>query len=122
MVREDEAARAAGFDGALAGRFLRRPNAGYCHSVWSETVLSYQSPHIGPAGDRLGGAGDFYQPSSELEAEAQAYVLGGKTGSTTPLPNETPEQRRERMLQATMSRLKKEEEELERSCGTTGPS
>ncbi|KAI5829098.1 WLM-domain-containing protein [Schizophyllum commune Tattone D] len=71
---------------------------------------------------RLGGAGDFYQPSSELEAEAQAYVLGGKTGSTTPLPNETPEQRRERMLQATMSRLKKEEEELERSCGTTGSS
>ena len=70
----------------------------------------------------LAGSGDAYQPSSELEAEAQAYVLGGRTGSTTPLPNETPEQRRERMLQATMSRLKKEEEELERSCGTTGSS
>ena len=61
MVREDEAAGAAGFDGALAGRFLRRPSAGYFHSVWSETVLPYQSPHIGPAGDRLGGAGGMRQ-------------------------------------------------------------
>ncbi|KAL1739800.1 WLM domain-containing protein [Schizophyllum fasciatum] len=72
---------------------------------------------------RLDGAGDMYEPSSELEAEARAYVLGGKAGSATPLPNESAEQRRERMLQATMSRLQKEEEELEQSCGTrTGSS
>ena len=91
------------------------------NSLLNREVAQFETSRADGA-HRLGGAGDFYQPSSELEAEAQAYVLGGKTGASTPLPNETPEQRRERMLQATMSRLRKEEEELERSCGTTGSS
>ncbi|KNZ75166.1 Ubiquitin and WLM domain-containing protein [Termitomyces sp. J132] len=43
---------------------------------------------------------DTYQPSSELEAEAHSYILGG------------------RVLEATMARLHKEDEELEKSCGT----
>ncbi|VDB90657.1 unnamed protein product [Peniophora sp. CBMAI 1063] len=55
---------------------------------------------------------------SELEAEARAYVLGGS--GAAPAANESVEERRRRVLEATMSRLRKEEEELEASCGTTG--
>ncbi|THH17445.1 hypothetical protein EW146_g3366 [Bondarzewia mesenterica] len=65
--------------------------------------------------DGLGG----YQPTSELEAEARVYVLGGD-GVTGPSANESIEERRRRMLEATMNRLRKEEEELEQSCGTRG--
>lgn len=69
--------------------------------------------------------GDVYEPSSELEAEAHAHVLGGGGSggvfSSFSL-NESREERRRRMLDATMSRLRKEEEELEQSCGTAGPS
>ncbi|KAH9930209.1 WLM domain-containing protein [Fomitopsis serialis] len=64
----------------------------------------------------LVGSGDAYQPSSELEAEAQTYILGG----TPILPgDESREERRRRLLEATMKRLQKEEEELEERCGTT---
>ncbi|ETW78704.1 glycoside hydrolase family 35 protein [Heterobasidion irregulare TC 32-1] len=67
--------------------------------------------------DGLGG----YEPSSELEAEARTYVLGGS--GIAPSGNETVEDRRRRMLEATMNRLRKEEEELEHSCGTAaGPA
>lgn len=59
-----------------------------------------------------------YQPAaSYLEAEAQAYVLGGNSGPG-PTTGESREDMRNRMLEATMSRLRKEEEELEMSCGT----
>ncbi|KAI0675850.1 WLM-domain-containing protein [Trametes maxima] len=64
----------------------------------------------------------FDSPYSALEAEAQAYVLGGGpqtlggTGSTSL--NESPEERRRRVLAATVRRLQKEEEELEQRCGT----
>ncbi|KAI0272552.1 WLM domain-containing protein [Gloeopeniophorella convolvens] len=64
----------------------------------------------------LGDSEDSYEPSSELEAEARAYVLGG-TG-TAPSASESTEERRRRVLQATMSRLRKEEDEIEQSCGT----
>ncbi|KAJ3569206.1 hypothetical protein NP233_g5201 [Leucocoprinus birnbaumii] len=62
----------------------------------------------------------IYQPSSELEAEVQAYVLGGSssTASTAALAGDSREDMRRRMLEATMSRLRKEEEEIEMSCGT----
>lgn len=67
--------------------------------------------------------GDVYEPSSELEAEAHAHVLGGGGGGFSSFSlNESREERRRRMLDATMSRLRKEEEELEQSCGTAGPS
>ena len=63
----------------------------------------------------------MYEPSSELEAEAHTHILGG--GEMTPIsPNESREDRRQRMLEATMNRLCKEEEELEQGCGTAGPS
>ncbi|TCD62457.1 hypothetical protein EIP91_006884 [Steccherinum ochraceum] len=63
-----------------------------------------------------------YEPSSELEGEATSFVLGGGGQDSTltrPRGNESPEERRRRVLEATMARLKKEEEELEGACGTT---
>ncbi|KAG6900028.1 hypothetical protein C0993_004085 [Termitomyces sp. T159_Od127] len=67
----------------------------------------------------LSGNGDTYQPSSELEAEAQSYILGGMGSSSVgPALDESPEERRRRVLEATMARLRKEDEELENSCGT----
>jgi len=61
---------------------------------------------------------DIYQPPSpsEVEAETHAYVLGGP--STPPLEGDSRQDMRRRMLEATMNRLRKEEEELETSCGT----
>lgn len=70
----------------------------------------------------LGVGGDLYEPSSELEAEAHGYVLGGAVGTSGPVLDDSREERRRRVLEATMGRLRKEEEELERSCGTSGPA
>ncbi|TFK39712.1 WLM-domain-containing protein [Crucibulum laeve] len=61
---------------------------------------------------------DMYQPTSELEAEAQSYVLGGNRSTVPSSVNDSVEERRRRVLDATMNRLRKEEEELEHSCGT----
>lgn len=68
-----------------------------------------------------------YQPSSELEAEAQAHILSGGSshvlgGVSRVSSNDSIEERRRRVLEATMNRLKKEEEELEHNCGTAGSS
>ncbi|KAL4247877.1 hypothetical protein ABKN59_007486 [Abortiporus biennis] len=75
------------------------------------------------------GSLDVYEPGLEADAYSQilgrgSYVLGGGTSTSTPLAvaNESREDRRRRLLQATMNRLQKEEEELEQSCGTAGPS
>ncbi len=59
---------------------------------------------------------DVYQPSSDLEAETRVHILGGST--SRDLSSELPEERRRRILEATMNRLRKEEEEIEHSCGT----
>ncbi|KIJ65488.1 hypothetical protein HYDPIDRAFT_110585 [Hydnomerulius pinastri MD-312] len=59
-----------------------------------------------------------YEPSSNEEGEALAQVLGG---SRVPL-GDSVEDRRRRTLDAATARLRKEEEELEQSCGTAGPS
>ncbi|KAF8555673.1 WLM-domain-containing protein [Imleria badia] len=56
-----------------------------------------------------------YKPSSNEEAEALIHVLGGHG---TPL-GDSAEDRRRRALDAATARLRKEEEELEKSCGTT---
>ncbi|KAJ3502467.1 hypothetical protein NLJ89_g8876 [Agrocybe chaxingu] len=68
----------------------------------------------------LSGGPDVYQPLSELEAEARAYTLGGSgaSASSSSFNEETQEERRQKLLQATMNRLRKEEEEIEHSCGT----
>ncbi|KAF9474827.1 WLM-domain-containing protein [Pholiota conissans] len=61
---------------------------------------------------------DLYKPSSELEAEARAYTLGGNSPISGPIDYESQEDRRKRILEATMNRLRREEEEIEHSCGT----
>lgn len=93
------------------------------NSRLNREVLSYEQ--ASKAGTHtLGGSYPVYDPStnpsSELELEARAHVLGGS--GVAPSANETPEERRRKMLDATMSRLRKEEEELEQSCGTAGPA
>ncbi|KAF8902405.1 WLM domain-containing protein [Gymnopilus junonius] len=65
----------------------------------------------------LSGGPDVYQPSSDLEGEARVYTLGGDSASQS-LSSESQEERRRRILEATMNRLRKEEEEIEHSCGT----
>lgn len=69
----------------------------------------------------LMGDVEMYEPPVELEAAArsQSQVLGGS--SSRPL-TESKEERRERVLNATMSRIRKAEEEVETSCGTAGPA
>ncbi|KIJ21016.1 hypothetical protein PAXINDRAFT_125633 [Paxillus involutus ATCC 200175] len=57
-----------------------------------------------------------YEPNEE--GKALIRILGG-TG--TPL-GDSIEDRRRRALEAATARLRKEEEELEKSCGTAGPS
>lgn len=57
-------------------------------------------------------------PSLDLESEAQAYILGGSSSSSTLV--DTREERRCKALEAAVNRLRREEEELEYSCGTTG--
>ena len=54
-------------------------------------------------------------PSAELEADAHTHVLGGDDVASLV---ESAEERRRRILSATMSRLRKQEEELEQQCGT----
>lgn len=61
-------------------------------------------------------ASDIYQPSSELDPEeTHTYVLGG-TGSGTS-SGESAEERRGKVLKATMNRLLRNED-IEHSCGT----
>ncbi|KAI0923512.1 hypothetical protein AcV5_009034 [Taiwanofungus camphoratus] len=71
------------------------------------------------------GSDEAYLPSTELEAEAGAYMVGGGPqvlGGSSVAVDESREERRKRVLEATMNRLRKEEEELEQMCGTSGPS
>lgn len=58
-----------------------------------------------------------YEPSFELEAEARAQVLGGSDAAASN-PLESPEQRRQRVLGATMARLSEKDKQVEDSCGT----
>jgi len=67
----------------------------------------------------LSDPADIYQPSSELPVvpeETNTYVLGG-TGSRSS-SSESAEERRSRVLKATMNRLLRNEEDIEHSCGT----
>lgn len=56
--------------------------------------------------------GDYYEPESS--------GAGGTSDSL--LPEFEREERRQRMLAAALNRLRTEEEELEQSCGTSGPA
>ncbi|KAF9224081.1 WLM-domain-containing protein [Gyrodon lividus] len=59
-----------------------------------------------------------YEPSSNPEGETLVHIIKG-TG--VPL-GDSIEDRRRRALEAATARLRKEEEELERNCGTARPS
>jgi len=61
---------------------------------------------------------EAYDPSeSSSKAFSGVHVLGG--GSlVTGSQNESPEERRQRILNATMSRLQKQDDELEHQCGS----
>ena len=68
-------------------------------------------------------AGDVYDPGLEADAQAMlggSYVLGGSSGPA--LESDSPDQRRRRVLEATMNRLQKEEQEIEDMCGSTKPA
>ena len=69
------------------------------------------------------GDGSAYEPhSAKLEVQTQAHALGGS--GPAPVSSESVEERRRRILQATLNRLEQEEQEIEDSCGTvpTEPS
>jgi len=68
---------------------------------------------------------DMYEPGLDLEAEAHTHMLGEGTyvlGGESNLLGDSREERRRRALEATMRRLRKQEEEVEQSCGTAGPA
>ncbi|KJA23483.1 hypothetical protein HYPSUDRAFT_54229 [Hypholoma sublateritium FD-334 SS-4] len=103
------------------------------HNVWSDhdenfkslnsklnrEVAEFEKANVQGTHYLSGGpGGDFYQPSSDLEAEARAYTLGSSSAGSSSSVEETQEERRQRILEATMARLSKEEEEIEHSCGT----
>ncbi|KDQ61471.1 hypothetical protein JAAARDRAFT_511389 [Jaapia argillacea MUCL 33604] len=97
------------------------------NSRLNREVAEYErSVSLGTHSLSTGGGGDVYEPSSEVEAEARSHILGGGShtlgGSEGDNASESRDERRRRILEATMSRLRKEEEELEHSCGTAGPS
>lgn len=72
-----------------------------------------------------GGPGTVYEPSPnskllEGEADIHTHILGG--GNSGRLNNISQEERRQRILEAAMNRLRDEEEAIEQSCGTAGSS
>ena len=72
----------------------------------------------------LRGSNPSYDPSLSssdatfgVESEAHSFILGGSSAATSAI--DSREDRRRRALEAAINRLRKEEEELEHSCGTT---
>ncbi|KAF7291497.1 Zinc metalloproteinase [Mycena kentingensis (nom. inval.)] len=63
-------------------------------------------------------AGEVYEGEDE-DAELTAHILGG---SSSGLEGDSVDDRRRRVLAAALSRIKREEERLEESCGTAGPA
>ncbi|KAF6761814.1 WLM domain-containing protein [Ephemerocybe angulata] len=90
------------------------------NSKLNREVAEYERSAIEGAHSLSGQAraAGYGTPSSELEAEAQSNVLGGSASAVSMLEADSPEDRRQRILEATMNRLRKEEEEIEHSCGT----
>ncbi|KAG1737232.1 WLM-domain-containing protein [Suillus lakei] len=99
------------------------------HNVWDEhnndvklnsqlnrEVAEFEAA-AGAGTHHLSDSQDTYQPSSDEGVEALIHVLGG----TGLRGNDTIEDRRKRVLEAVTARLRNEEEELEWSCGTSGP-
>ncbi|KAI0285767.1 WLM-domain-containing protein [Russula aff. rugulosa BPL654] len=122
------------YDGFRSYRDIRRVLCHeLAHNVWSDhsnnfkelesklnrEVLEFER-RVRDATHTVGGDNDVYEPpSTEPELEAQVHVLGGS--GRAPASDESVEERRRRLLQAIMNRVKEEEEEIENSCGT-GPA
>lgn len=100
------------------------------HNVWSEhnndfkelnSQLNREVAEFEAAAEagthQLSNLRDIYQPLSDEEVEARTHVLGG----IGLRGNDTMEDRRKKALEAATARLMNEEEELERSCGSSGP-
>lgn len=98
------------------------------HNVWGEhnndfkelnsqlnrEVAEFEAA-AGAGTHQLSDSRDTYQPSLDEEVEASIHVLGG-----AGLRGDSTEERRKRALEAATARLRNEEE-LEQSCGTSGP-
>jgi hypothetical protein len=91
------------------------PSSKNLNSKLNREVAEFELAEVNGA-HRLDGETDVYMPSPELsEADAHMHILGGDdVGSWV----ESAEERRRRILSATMSRISKQEEELEQQCGT----
>ncbi|KAJ7074573.1 WLM-domain-containing protein [Mycena amicta] len=63
--------------------------------------------------------GDVYEPEEAESLALTSHVLGG---ASSGLEQDSVDDRRRRAVEAAMSRLKKQEEEIEQSCGTAGPA
>ncbi|KAF8621806.1 hypothetical protein AX15_007482 [Amanita polypyramis BW_CC] len=122
--------RTDGYDGFRTYREVRRVLCHeLTHNVWGDhdenfkelnSKLNREVAEFELATTRgahhLRDEGDVYEPSSGLEADDHIHVLGG--GGDAALQIESAEERRQRILDATMNRLRKQEEELEHQCGT----
>ncbi|KAJ7485155.1 WLM-domain-containing protein [Mycena galericulata] len=67
-------------------------------------------------------AGEIYEPEALESAAVTSHILGGSSRTLNTLGADSAEERRLRMLEAALNRLRIEEEELENSCGTAGPA
>ncbi|KAG9128539.1 hypothetical protein FRC07_003428 [Ceratobasidium sp. 392] len=67
----------------------------------------------------LSGANAYEGRASNVQREAavQAFVLGGGANIDSPQPSDSREERRQRVLVATIARLEQEEQEIEDRCG-----
>ncbi|KAH7335463.1 WLM domain-containing protein [Rhizoctonia solani] len=85
------------------------------NSRLNREVAEYEQS-VKAGSNTLSGSMPHASSSANIEREAtvRAFVLGGESGST--LSNESREERRARVLQATMSRLEQEEKEIEDRC------
>lgn len=89
------------------------------NSKLNKEVVDFENAQRVGAHTLAGSGGPVYEPTSQLESEAHSYILGGPTAVTS---FDTREERRRRALEAAVTRLRQEEEELEETCGTAaGP-
>ncbi|KAF7293240.1 Zinc metalloproteinase [Mycena chlorophos] len=63
--------------------------------------------------------GDVYEPDEAEALALTSHVLGGGEGNSN-LELDSVDERRRRVLEAALGRLKRQEQELEDSCGTAG--
>ncbi|PAV19780.1 WLM-domain-containing [Pyrrhoderma noxium] len=101
------------------------------HNVWGDhdenfkqlnSLLNKEIIEFERGTHSLRGSNPSYDPSLSssdatlgVESEAHSFILGGSSAATSAI--DSREDRRRRALDAAINRLRKEEEELEHSCG-----